>query len=81
MCQKLMREVFWNKPPEAIEMYALKKHMQNIPEMKDKLITKMARCDYDRVKETLQTQLQDGHRPGSLTKFKNAIANDNISVI
>ena len=27
MCGKLMREVFWQKPPEAIEMYAIKKHM------------------------------------------------------
>ena len=55
MCSKLMHEVFWQKPPEAIEMYALKKHMQNIPEMKDKLISEMARCDYDKVKDKLHT--------------------------
>lgn len=32
MVHNLMREMLWAKPPQTIEMYTIKKHMQDYPQ-------------------------------------------------
>ena len=34
-----MKEMLWSKPKSTIEMFTLKKHMQFVPQLKDKDIT------------------------------------------
>ena len=34
----------------SIEMFALKKHMTNVPELKDKNLTDFSKCDYNSFK-------------------------------
>jgi hypothetical protein len=48
MCEGLMFETFWSRPPTTIDMYAIKKHMEDRPELfKDTSITNMNRRDYE----------------------------------
>ena len=49
--------------------------------MKEKVITKMAKCDYDKVKEELRIQLRANQRPDTSIKFKNSLMSDSLSVI
>ena len=43
MCNNLMHEMLWEKHPTTIEMYSIKKHMQQIPTLKNASITNMKR--------------------------------------
>ena len=47
MSTNLMKEMLWLKPKTTIEMYTLKKHIQNIPTFKNKNITGLRREEYD----------------------------------
>lgn len=39
MFDGIMRETYWAKPQTTIDMFTIKKHMQEIPEMQDKSIS------------------------------------------
>jgi len=46
MSNNLMREMLCFKPRTTIEMFTLKKHIQHIPNMKNKSITSLSKEDY-----------------------------------
>lgn len=43
MYDGLMRETWWAKPPTTIDMYTIKKHLENEPEFMGKSVTKMSK--------------------------------------
>jgi hypothetical protein len=50
ICTDLMKEMLWAKPPTAIEMFSIKRHMQDISGLKDLTISKMQIQDYSALK-------------------------------
>ena len=66
MCQNLMQEMLWAKPPSTIELFTIKKQMQVIPVLKDKSITSMKRGDYNQLKESEWSQMLTKARPCSV---------------
>lgn len=50
ICDDVMKEMIWSKPPGSIEMYTIKKHMQEMPTMKNKKITAFSKNDYETIK-------------------------------
>lgn len=62
MVHNLMREMLWAKPPQTIEMYTIKKHMQDYPQFKNTQITKMTRTELSELKSSEWAKmLSDGH--------------------
>ena len=57
MSAGLMREMLWSKPPTTIEMFTLKKHMQEIPALKNKSLSNMNKNDYQELKTSEWAQL------------------------
>lgn len=52
MSKGIMREQLWQKPPATIELYTIKKHLQNIPEFKNTKVTKLHKTEVDNLKES-----------------------------
>lgn len=45
-----MQNVIKSGKEEAVEMFSLKKHLQDVPQFKDKVISYLSRCDYENFK-------------------------------
>jgi hypothetical protein len=41
-----MLEMLWSKPPETIEFFTIKKHIDEWPEFKGKMITQLNRDEH-----------------------------------
>jgi hypothetical protein len=39
MCENLMKEMLWSKPPATIELFTIKKHLNEKTEFKKKMIS------------------------------------------
>ena len=52
-CDNLMKEMHWKKPDEkTVDLYAMKKHMMQIPELKEKRLMDMPKNDFEKIKES-----------------------------
>ncbi len=51
MCENLMKEMLWSKPPETIEFFTIKKHLNEKPELKKKMISKLSREEHQLISE------------------------------
>ena len=65
MCVNLMKEMHWSKPPQTIEMYTIKKHMQEIPHLKNKSITNFSKMDYETISKSEWAKTLQSARPMS----------------
>ena len=65
MCQGLMKEMHWQKPPQTIEMYTIKKHMQEIPHLKNKQITNFTQTEYETISKSDWAKKLNASRPMS----------------
>lgn len=45
-----MQNVIRGGKEEAVEMYSLKKHLQDVPDFKEKVISYLSRCVYENLK-------------------------------
>ena len=69
MSQNLMKEMLWSKPAATIEMFAIKKHMQFVPHLKNKDITQLSRRDYDSLSKSSWARMLRDQRPDVQREF------------
>ena len=50
ICNDVMKEMIWSKPPGSLEMFTIKKHMKDVPKMKGKKISAFSQNDYEAIK-------------------------------
>ena len=50
MCEKLMHEMLWQQEPQAVEMFAFKKHMEEDEKFEDQVISTFKRQKYEELK-------------------------------
>ena len=79
-----MYEMFWQKPPTAVDMFSMKKHMREEPAnqkilgfnfTKEKALSSMRKTEYEDFKQSNWTQARIGLKPRSsvLIESNNAI--------
>jgi hypothetical protein len=52
MCQNLMKEMLWEKPPSAIEMFSIRKHIQEIPALKNMSLSRLGYQEYSNLRQS-----------------------------
>ena len=72
-----MREMLWAKPPTTIEMFTIKKHMQEIPALKNKNLSTMTRGDYKDLQGSDWAKILREQRPSS---FYSTITRDDFTI-
>ena len=78
MYDGLMKETWWAKPPTTIDMYAIKKHLDENPEFKDKNIYQMGKKDFEKLEKTEWAQLLKNKRPSNQIYTKPKIISSQI---
>ena len=63
MYDGIMRETFWAKPQTTIEMFTIKKHMQQMPEFQDKSLSTLSKQEYEVLTSSEWAQLLKEKRP------------------
>lgn len=53
LCDNLMRQMHWRKPSDkAIDLYAVKKHMMEVPSLKETCLVQLPKNDFENLKES-----------------------------
>ena len=76
-----MKEQFWEKDPQAIDMFTLKKHMQKETELKSINIMDITKNDYESLKTSEWAKFLEQRRPefGEIKEKEAMSKNQTIS--
>ena len=70
MYDGLMQETWWAKPQTTIDMFAIKKHMEENPVMKNKSLVNLSHKDFDAIENIEWADCIRNKRPQSSSKQK-----------